>query len=172
MKHKYEVVIIAIFLSFFVIKAHAASGDLTVYGNVGIGTNNPTSYKLYILGTAYATGYWQSSDLTFKENVAPIESPLQRLINVNGISFTWKKQGNENRGFPDGKHNGFIAQDIEKIFPEIVREGQDGEKAVAYTELIPILIEAMKEQQKIIEKQQSDMKALMTAIEEIRAKNK
>ncbi len=148
----------------------AANGDLMVNGNMGIGANPSTQYKLYVAGAAYATIVWQSSDLSLKENIAPIESSLQKLLNVKGVSFTWKQEGNEHRGFPGGKHNGVIAQDIQKVLPEVVQDGPDGEKAVSYTELIPILIEAMKEQHKIIEKQQSDMKTLTTAIEEIKAK--
>ena len=52
---------------------------------------------------------------------------------------------------PDGKHFGVIAQDVEKILPDMVKTSPDGMKAVAYDELIPILIEALKEQQERID---------------------
>jgi hypothetical protein len=150
------------------VNAYAASGDLTVYGNMGIGTSPSTTYRLYVYGPAYATIVWQSSDLSLKENVGPIESPLQKLRNVHGVSFTWKQEGNEHRGFPGGKHNGVVAQDVEKVFPEMVQDGPEGEKAVAYSELIPILIEGMKEQQNLIEMQQKDIQELKTALKKMK----
>lgn len=52
---------------------------------------------------------------------------------------------------PEGIHYGVIAQEIEKVLPEVVKENTDGSKAVAYTEIIPVLIEAIKEQQKQID---------------------
>jgi hypothetical protein len=160
---------IAVMYVFIAVNSYAASGDLTVYGNMGIGFPPSTTYRLYIAGAAYATVVWQSSDLSLKENVEPIDSPLKKLRNVHGVSFTWKQEGNEHRGFPGGKHNGVVAQDVEKVFPEMVQDGPEGEKAVAYSELIPILIEGMKEQQNLIETQQKDIQALKTALKKIKA---
>jgi hypothetical protein len=54
-------------------------------------------------------------------------------------------------GFPDGQHFGVIAQEVEDILPEVVTDGRTGEKAVAYAEIIPVLIEAIKAQQVQIE---------------------
>ena len=59
--------------------------------------------------------------------------------------FDWKTEEYPDKGFADGSHYGVIAQDIEKVLSEIVAEGPDGEKAVSYTEIIPALIEAVKE---------------------------
>jgi len=119
-------------------------------GNVGIGAD-PGGYKLYVSGTAYSTGGWQPSDIKFKENLSPIQSPLDRVLNMEGVTFQWKTAEYQDKGFPEGRHYGVVADNIEKVLPEIVREGPEGEKAVAYTEIIPVLIEAMKEQQRQIE---------------------
>jgi hypothetical protein len=138
-------------------------------GNVGIGTTNPGSYKLYVAGPAYSTGGWQSSDLRFKENIKPIESPLNKILNMEGISFDWKKDEFKDKGFPEGRHYGVVAQEVEKVLPEVVKEGPGGEKSVSYTEIVPVLIEAMKEQQKTIEKQQKEIEELRTEINELRS---
>lgn len=50
------------------------------------------------------------------------------------------QQRKKNGRFPEGKHYGVIAQEIEKVLPELVKEGAEGDKAVAYTELIPVLM--------------------------------
>jgi len=164
MKQKMIITFVAVLFIFANANLYAANGDLTVNGNMGIGTAPSASYRLYVSGAAYATIVWQSSDLSLKENIEPIKSPLQKLRDVNGVSFTWKQEGNENRGFPGGRHLGVVAQDVQKVFPEVVQDGPEGEKAVAYSELIPILIEAMKEQQNLIDAQQKDIQELKTAL--------
>ena len=170
-------------------------------GNVGIRMAKSGwsySYALNVSGTAYATGYWQASDKNFKENIVSIESPLSKVLNMEGISFSWKqekdlteqipeakrggdeaqkssagkKDNKKSKRFPEGRHYGVVAQDVEKVMPEIVMEGIDGDKAVNYTELIPVLIEAIKEQQVIIVKQQGNIKEIMMALEQIKSKGR
>ncbi len=119
-------------------------------GDVGIGTLNPGGFKLYVAGTAFSTGGWSSSDLRFKENLIAIASPLQKVMKLRGVAYNWRTKEHSSKGFPEGKHFGVIAQEIEQVLPEVVKEGPDGDKAVAYDELIPILIEALKEQQRTI----------------------
>jgi hypothetical protein len=172
MRIKQTVILIAALCILVTMNAYAANGDVSVWGNMGIGTSPSSTYRLYVYGPAYATIVWQSSDLSLKENVEPIASPLQKLRNVQGVSFTWKQEGNEHRGFPGGKHIGVVAQDVQKVFPEVVQDGPEGEKAVAYSELIPILIEAMKEQQNLIEGQQKDIQELKTALKNMKPSGK
>jgi len=143
-------------------------------GNVGIGTYSVGSYKLYVNGTAYSTGGWQSSDLRFKKNIEMIDSPIDKIMNIKGVSFEWKTSEYKDRGLPEGRHYGVIAQEVEKVLPEIIKEGPDGEKAVSYTELVPILTEAIKQQQKQIEAQQKQIEALLgrvNALEQAKAVN-
>lgn len=129
-------------------------------GHVGIGTTDPQGYRLYVAGDAYSTGVWQGSDLRFKKNVVPINDSLTKVLSLHGHSYEWKVEDYKDKGFPDGRHYGVIAQEIEKVLPEVVNTAPDGTKAVAYTELIPVLIEAIKEQQRMIEKQQSRIEEL------------
>jgi hypothetical protein len=141
----------------------AAAPRITVTpeGNVGLYTNAPGSYRLYVNGITYSVGGYQSSDVDYKENIGLIESPLSKILAMEGVSFSWRKdEETKDKGFPEGRHYGVIAQSVEKVLPEIVKEGPNGEKAVAYTEIIPILIEAIKEQQKEIIKLKGDLEAL------------
>lgn len=136
-------------------------GNLVVNGSICVGATNPYSYKLYVSGAAFSTGGWvQPSDLRFKENIISIESPLNKVLKMEGVSFNWRTEEIKGKGFPEGRHYGVIAQEVQKVIPEAVKQGPDGEAAVSYTEIIPILIEAVKEQQKLIESQQREIEEL------------
>ncbi len=119
----------------------ANSGNvLTVLanGNVGINQQNPTQL-LEIDGNIKATTLILTSDAVLKENIAPLTNALDKISRLKGVSFEWKDNTNDTR-----KHMGVIAQDVEKVFPEIVY-GQEGAKGVDYPSLIAPLIEAVKE---------------------------
>lgn len=119
-------------------------------GNVGIGKATP-GYKLDVQGLVASNGQVLTSDARFKKNLLPIESSLSKILKLEGISFEWKTEEYKDKGFQEGRHYGVIAQQVEKVLPETVKTGLDGSKSVAYTEIIPVLIEAIKEQQKEIE---------------------
>jgi hypothetical protein len=120
--------------------------------------------NLYVTGNAYMT-----SDARSKENIEPIESSLNKVLGISGVRFQWKKGDNDNKGqeMSEKKHYGVVAQEIEKVLPEIVENGTDGNKHVAYMELIPVLIEAMKEQQKTIDTQQKTIADLSRKVTEV-----
>jgi hypothetical protein len=114
-------------------------------GNVAIGTTNPGGYKLYVAGAAYSTGGWNPSDARLKEKIAPIEGALSSVLALRGISFEWRRNEFPDMGLPEGRHYGFVAQDVERVLPEVVKEGPGGDKAVAYNEIIPVLVESLRE---------------------------
>jgi uncharacterized protein YlzI (FlbEa/FlbD family) len=128
-------------------------------GNVGIGTATP-AYTLDVNGTIRGSNV-SPSDARFKKNLLPITTPLDKVLGMNGHSYEWKTDEYKDKNFPNGRHFGVIAQEIEKILPEVVNTDAKGEKSVAYTEIIPVLIEAIKEQQKridLLEKKLSQMR--------------
>ena len=135
--------------------------------SVGIGQVDPGPHKLYVNGTGYATGGFWASDLRFKKNIKTIDSPIDKINNIRGVSFEWKRSEYQDKGLPEGEHYGVIAQEIEQVLPEIVKEGPNGDKAVSYTELVPILTEAIKEQQKQLEEQQRQVEYLLQRVESL-----
>jgi hypothetical protein len=86
--------------------------------------------------TLYATNFNTASDINLKENIQKIDNSLDILTKLQGVSFNWKSTGN--------KSYGLIAQELETVLPELVNT-VDGVKSIAYTALIGILLEAIKE---------------------------
>jgi hypothetical protein len=115
-----------------------------ITGYLAIGTTTNSGYRLYVSGTIYATGnITANSDLTLKKNLAIIENPTDKLMQLNGYAYQWKSD--------DSHQYGVIAQEVEKILPYAVTTGTDGIKGVSYNQIIPVLIEAVKEQKKELE---------------------
>jgi len=120
-------------------------------GNVGIGTASP-GYKLHVNGTTRIEGYaycalgeWSGSDSRLKKSTETLTNALENITKLSGVSFEWRKDEFSDRNFDDKKHIGVIAQEVEKVYPELVRDDADGYKAVNYDGFIGPLIEAIKE---------------------------
>lgn len=123
---------------------------ISAAGNVGIGTATPGVYKLYVAGDIYTTGVWVSSDERLKKNISDIDDPLAKILKLKGHKYEFEKDKFKEKNLPEGTHYGVLAQELQEVLPEAVRIGEDGTESVAYTELIPFLIEAIKAQQKEI----------------------
>jgi trimeric autotransporter adhesin len=135
-------------------------GDFST-GTVALGTITPsTAYKLYINGSAYATGTWASSDIRWKKNIAPLDLDVARIMQLQPVRFDWRKDEFPSINFEDGNQIGLIAQEVEKLFPELVKTDENGYKAVSYEKLSVILLEGMKEQQKEID----ELKSLVSTL--------
>jgi hypothetical protein len=92
--------------------------------------------------TLTANNFNSTSDESLKIELKPILSPLSKLLYINGVHFTWKQTGKPSIGI--------IAQDVEKVFPELVNI--DGfHKSVNYNGLVAVLIEAIRELRNEIE---------------------
>ncbi|GHT78795.1 peptidase S74 [Bacteroidia bacterium] len=130
-------------------------------------------------GTAYTNGTpLSTSDISLKSNIETIPNSLDKVLQLRGVSFTMNYPKEESKSInseeaykrtkertpeltpeiwgqiqkeKERKQMGVIAQEVEKVIPEVVRTREDGLKAVAYSEMIGLLIEAVKEQQGIID---------------------
>ena len=81
-----------------------------------------------------------------------MENSLDKILSLQGVSYNYISEYNNLRFDSSRKSIGFIAQDLEKVFPEVVRTDEDGLKSVEYHLLNAAMVEAIKEQQTIIEK--------------------
>ena len=115
---------------------------------------------LKVNGKMYATKFITSSDGRLKENIQPLSGALSAVLQLQGKTYRLLEQ-------PSGTNDiGLIAQDVEKILPEIVSETEDGYKAIAYQSLTAVLIEAMKEQQQQITALQQENQLLKSIMAE------
>ena len=120
----------------------------------GIGGWSASTWRWYVqmsTGNMTAAGNVTAySDIRLKEEIAPLNGCLDKLLGLNGVSFRWKDLPDV-VGHPGKKDFGIIAQEVEKVFPEVIHESAhespDGDKykTVAYDKLVPVLIEAVKE---------------------------
>jgi hypothetical protein len=110
---------------------------VTEGGDVGIKDSSP-SYRLDVAGTIRATGdVIAYSDERVKENIKTIDSSLEKVNKLRGVEF--------NKIGEDKKSIGVIAQEVEKILPEVIATDDEGMKSVAYGNMVGVLIEAIKE---------------------------
>ncbi len=130
------------------------NAGINTTSNVGIATATPTS-KLHVIGDVLvvgvvtATDFNSSSDAALKNNVRTIKDPLEKVMSIRGVNFEWKESCQSSAGV--------LAQEIEKIMPELVNESNDGIKSVNYNGLIGLLIEVVKEQQNQINELKSKL---------------
>ena len=136
-------------LAFFTHSSASTGANLTEaarinhLGNLGVGSNNPT-VKLQVGengdGTSAIANAWSTfSDKRLKEVHGRIPAAMKLIEKINGYYYGWKN------GLDRSRHVGVLAQEIETVLPELVSTGTDGIKAVDYSKLSAVLIEATKE---------------------------
>lgn len=132
----------------------SANGQLNVYGNI------------------YANNFPTSSDIRFKKEIQTLTaSKVSKLDQVRGTSYTFRTQEFKNRGFSKGNQMGFIAQELIKVYPELVSKDTDGYYSVNYTGLIPVLVEAVKDLRKKNNVLKNESKSLKAANKAIKTDN-
>jgi autotransporter adhesin len=114
-------------------------------GKVGIGTKTFGADRFKVSGSACAAAWNTCSDRRFKTDIERIQGALDKVADLSGVLFRWRTEEYTDKGFSEGRHYGVIAQEVEEVLPEAVTAGPDGEKTVAYAQIIPLLIESIKE---------------------------
>ena len=138
---------------------------LDVNGNARFRAIGSGAYAGVVNRMADGTLTTATSDERLKENILPLQNSLEMVKRLRGVSFTWKTN-------PEmGKRIGFVAQEFEKIIPELVFTNElDGYKGINYAEISAVLVEAIKEQQKIIEELKAENDFLRNESKELNAR--
>lgn len=105
-------------------------------GDVGIGTTTPGA-TLHVDGDIMTNATYIVSDQTLKEDIIQLTGALSSLLQIKGYSFKWIADSREDIGF--------LAQEVESVFPQLVKTLDDGSKALEYPNLIAVVVEAVKE---------------------------
>jgi hypothetical protein len=114
-----------------------------INGALGVGTATPVTVGL-IRATNDVVAYY-GSDRRLKENISPIENAIDKINQIGGYEYDWKPMEGIHEN--EGHDIGVIAQEIEKVLPEIVTRRENGYLAVKYERLVALLIEGIKTQQ-------------------------
>ncbi len=145
---------------------------ITITGNLNIG--EPTISHIVqdigdfaIAGDVEANGdLWVDgtlntpSDERLKKNITTLTNILDKLNKLRGVTYEFKDQ----QKYASGPQIGVIAQELQKVFPELVSQGADGYLAVNYSQLSAVILQAVKEQQKEIEQLQQQMEKVMNKL--------
>lgn len=156
--------------------------------NVGIGLSNTTTnnwnysslstvgvnptptngvVKFDVNGVIRSNAYLATSDKKFKKDIKPIENALETLEKLKGKTYLWDNEKFKDKNLDNNYHSGFIAQELDEVLPHLVATNDnDGSKSVNYLELIPYLVEAIKEQNTLIKNQQTQIDELKVKISE------
>lgn len=149
-------------LSFFT-NDSPAQMTLAVNGNVGIGTTQPRQ-RLDVSGNICYTGTSAAcSDRRYKTDFTPLNGSLAKVSLLNGLYYQWRTEEFPDKRFPNERQVGFIAQDIEQHFPEVVVTDSEGYKSVDYGRLTPVLVEAIKELNAALQQQQATINELQAS---------
>jgi hypothetical protein len=152
------------------------NGGTNAYGVYGSASSaSSTNYGVYCSGNGGYTGTWSSlSDGKFKNNIAKLaEGTISKIMQLKPSTYTLKTEEYKFMNLPEGSQFGFVAQDLEQVFPTLVvnsshpgEQGVGGNsaqinyKAVNYIGLIPILTKAIQEQQTTIQDLKSEIESL------------
>ncbi|SDD03372.1 tail fiber domain-containing protein [Williamwhitmania taraxaci] len=134
----------------------------------GTNTNNSTNRNFFVNGSAGGTGGWfNDSDMRLKKSIKTIQNPLEKVMALHGVNFEWKDTSNHEKGIQIG----FIAQEAEKIIPEVVNYSKENDVySMQYAPITALLVEAMKEQQLIINNQAKENTEQKASIDELKAR--
>ncbi len=137
-----------------------ATDKLQVFGDVRVGTTGTNGCVKNFAGTGLIGTC--SSDRRLKRDITPFGSVLKQLTALQPVHFYWRAAEFPDRHFGDAQTYGLIAQDVEQVFPELVVTGEDGFKAIDYSKLPLLTIQAVKE----LKAENDDLKAQNDALKE------
>tara|TARA_Y100000022_G_scaffold99326_1_gene85703 strand:+ start:2024 stop:7390 length:5367 start_codon:yes stop_codon:yes gene_type:complete len=148
---------------------YSSSNNLYLHSYASSGQNDPSIYfrisgadKAIInsSGQIEATSFNATSDARLKENIIPLKDPLQKINQLQGVHFNWIEDASNNL------NTGFIAQDVEKVIPEIVATAQEKSqkgihtKSINYSAVVPYLVESVKTLSNEVENLKNENEAL------------
>jgi hypothetical protein len=128
----------------------------------GEAADNPSDYTFFVNGTASGSNPWaNTSDERKKKNIKTIDSALDKVLKLRGVSFDWKDPEMK------GHQIGFIAQEAKEVIPEVVLGSDETEYSMQYAPITAVLVEAVKEQQSKIDTLEKENEELIERLERL-----
>lgn len=167
-----------------------ATGAAINYGVFGYSpdTTNSPDYAGAFVGDLFAYRFYQASDARIKKNIQPIAGAMEKIMQLNATSYTFNQSVYPGLKLPGGNQLGFLAQDVEKVYPELIKKAvvpsrfttdSRGRRKIAetadlklvnYMGLIPVMVEGIKEQQAQIAEKDAQITALTAQLASIEAR--
>jgi len=144
------------------IGTQAPSTKLQVVGDIRIGTSGNNGC-LQSFGGAPIAGTC-SSDMRLKQNIEPFAPVLDKVVQLQPVSYEWNADEHPEYHFGSDRTSGLIAQHVEKVFPTMVSTDEHGYKAVNYSQVPLLLLQAMREQQEVIQLLRSEVEELKALV--------
>lgn len=113
------------------------------------------------LSTISAPLFNSTSDLRLKENVRLITSAIEKIREINGVTYNFVNDPEKI------SHAGVVAQDVMRVLPQAVTEDRNNYYQVSYNDIVALLVEAVKQQQNTIEQQNQKLSSLESAIQSL-----
>ena len=132
---------------------------------------NIAALTLDTSGNLTIKGVYSPSDARYKTNVHTLDNALDSILGLRGVSYDWDRKQWPNQGFSESKQIGFLAQEMERIFPYLVQTDKAGYKSVNYIGVIPVLVESVKTLNARQETQSKEIYALKKEVEELKKLN-
>lgn len=132
--------------------------NIRIYKSLAVGSINPNGTTGRIDASNDIVAY-STSDMRLKENINELEDALKKVTMLSGVSFKWIDEHKSVHGY-EGNDIGVIAQEVQAILPEAVRTNDSGYLSVRYEKLVPLLIQAIKEQQLEIREIKTELEIL------------
>lgn len=157
--------------AFEVIATSSVAGTWALYSYA-----STAGYAGYFSGNVYCSGTYLPSDEKLKDNIRPMKNSLDKIMQLDVMTYNYNTTGFPELNLPTDRQNGFTAQNLESVFPELVKlnpakkEQPVDFKAVNYTGLIPVLTKAVQEQQAMIENLENLNAELIKRIEKLESK--
>lgn len=158
------------------VRAYAGGGSGTRYGVYGSTGGSGTRYGLYCSGNGGYTGSWSNvSDMNLKKNIRNYDNALDKVVQLEPKRYEYKTDEKSYMDLAQGDQIGLIAQEVQVLFPEVVTQNihpgpvddngrptgqEESYLGIDYIKLVPILTQAIKEQQELIEQLQLEVAEL------------
>ncbi len=139
-------------------------------GAIGVGTETLT-YAVNISGDIGMTGtIYGVSDRRAKRNFLPLESALDKINQLNPVSYEFNTEAYPDLKLPENRHMGLIAQEVQTVFPELVSTPESEEEMMSlnYMELIPALVKSVQELNEKLDEKDAEIKALQEQIDKLK----
>ena len=117
----------------------------------GISEYSLEQIEAEVLNDSVYLDVFAGSDENYKKDVVGLKSSISKILKLRPIQYKYKTEDFPNKKFPNNLQYGFLAQEVRDIYPELVREDENNLLELNYHQLIPILVQAIQDQNKKIE---------------------